>query len=240
MNEHSSKPGSRSIRAVTFDVGGTLLEPWPSVGHVYARVAEQFGLRGVSAEGLTRRFGRAWRARGGFDYSRAAWFTLIRESFAGLSKQPPEEDCCTAIFEAFAQPDAWRVYDDVKPTLIRLRDSGVRLGLVSNWDERLRPLLCALKLDPWFEVIVISHEVGRTKPDPVIFWQAAHALSLPAETILHVGDSAREDLGGAVQVGMKGLLLHRGLDGDDAAEPGSIVTLEEVTRVLSRRTADAG
>ena len=240
MNQNSFRAESRSIRAVTFDVGGTLIQPWPSVGHVYARVAERFGLRGVSPEGLTGRFGRAWRARRGFDYSRAAWYGLVKESFAGLSKQPPGDDCCAAIFEAFAEPDAWRVYDDVRPTLTRLHDSGVRLGLISNWDERLRPLLAALKLDRCFEVIVISHEVGRTKPDPALFWTAAHLFSLPAETILHVGDSAREDLGGAVQLGMHGLLLHRGVDGEEGSEPGSIVTLDEVTRVLSRRTSGAG
>ena len=50
------------IRAVTLDVGGTLIEPWPSVGHVYARVAERFGIV-CSAEGVNRSFAAAWRAR---------------------------------------------------------------------------------------------------------------------------------------------------------------------------------
>ena len=42
------------IRAVTFDVGGTLIEPWPSVGHVYAEVAAQHGWAGLSIEALNR------------------------------------------------------------------------------------------------------------------------------------------------------------------------------------------
>src|SRR5580700_10426449 len=43
------------IRAVTFDVGGTLIEPWPSVGRVYAEVAARHGLE-VAAEDLDRQF----------------------------------------------------------------------------------------------------------------------------------------------------------------------------------------
>ena len=66
----------RNIQAVTFDVGGTLLEPWPSVGHVYAEVAQRHGLPGADAAKLAEQFAAAWRARRGFDYSRAAWSEL--------------------------------------------------------------------------------------------------------------------------------------------------------------------
>ena len=33
-----------NVKAVTFDVGGTLIEPWPSVGHAYAEVAQRHGV----------------------------------------------------------------------------------------------------------------------------------------------------------------------------------------------------
>jgi FMN phosphatase YigB (HAD superfamily) len=40
-----SRPAdSRPVEAVTFDVGGTLIEPWPSVGHIYAEAASKLGL----------------------------------------------------------------------------------------------------------------------------------------------------------------------------------------------------
>src|SRR6266542_882226 len=52
----------RSTQAVTFDVGGTLIEPWPSVGHVYADVAASHGLKDISADALNRQFAEAWRA----------------------------------------------------------------------------------------------------------------------------------------------------------------------------------
>ena len=49
------------IQAVTLDVGGTLIEPWPSVGHVYAEIAARFGAPGHAPALLNRQFGEAWR-----------------------------------------------------------------------------------------------------------------------------------------------------------------------------------
>ena len=55
-----------NVAAITFDVGGTLIEPWPSVGHAYAEVAARHGVH-VAPEEITQRFVEAWRQRGEFD-----------------------------------------------------------------------------------------------------------------------------------------------------------------------------
>ena len=197
------------LRAVSFDVGGTLIEPWPSVGHIYAEVAERFGIMGIAPEQLNRQFAMAWKARRKFGYSREAWRELVNHSFAGLWPEPPSAVCFDAMYEAFATVGGWRVFDDVRPTLAEVRAHGLKLAIVSNWDERLRPLLSELGLGECFDVIVISHETSFTKPAPEIFQRAAVALNLPAETILHIGDSWTEDFEGARAAGMKSLLLDR-------------------------------
>src|SRR5206468_3601936 len=76
----------QSIRAVTFDVGGTLIEPWPSVGHIYAEVAARHGMKGLSAVVLNRQFTAAWRARKIFNYARSEWAELVNETFRGLTE----------------------------------------------------------------------------------------------------------------------------------------------------------
>src|SRR5438309_255478 len=78
---------ARQIRAVTFDVGGTLIRPWPSVGHVYAEVAARHGCANVAAETLNTHFATAWRAKKNFDHSRRAWLDLVEKTFAGLVDQ---------------------------------------------------------------------------------------------------------------------------------------------------------
>ena len=198
-----------TIQAVAFDVGGTLIEPWPSVGHVYAEVAARFGLAGLDPAALNRGFVTAWKQRAGHDYSRAAWRSLVNETFALAGAAHPSDECFHALYHRFEQAEVWRVFEDVLPTLEALRARGIRLAVISNWDERLRPLLDTLDLARWFDVVVISHEFGSVKPAPQIFLHAAAQLNLPPEVVMHVGDGEREDTQGARRAGMQAALLDR-------------------------------
>jgi putative hydrolase of the HAD superfamily len=197
-----------SIEAVTFDAGGTLIAPRPSVGDVYAAVAAQFGVTGVSPDRLNGRFANVWHDKKEFDYSRPAWFELVRETFADRAAELPEA-FFPAVYERFAEPDVWRVYEDVIPVLENLAVRGLRLGIVSNWDERLRPLLNALKLDRYFDVMIVSCEVAFAKPSPVIFEHTSRKIGVRPEAILHIGDSVHEDLEGARLADMQSWLLGR-------------------------------
>lgn len=199
----------REIRAVTFDVGGTLIEPWPSVGHVYEEVAARFGIKGVAPEALNRRFAAAWKTRRDFDYSRAAWQEVVNQTFAGLWPEPPGRACFDAIYECFATAASWRLFDDVLPALAALKARGLRLAVISNWDERLRPLLRDLRLDIYFDAFAISHETGCTKPAPGIFLRAVAELDVPPACVLHIGDSATADVAGARTAGISATLLDR-------------------------------
>ncbi|HXR07525.1 MAG TPA: HAD family hydrolase [Candidatus Acidoferrum sp.] len=132
-------PGAVPIRAITLDVGGTLLQPWPSVGHVYAEVAARHGLQ-ISPKDLNRRFAAAWRAKKDFSHTQSGWSALVDQTFAGLVGTPPSRSFFPALYAAFSSPSAWRVYDDVLPCLEQWRRRGLKLGAISNWDDRLRPL----------------------------------------------------------------------------------------------------
>ena len=77
------------ICAVTFDVGGTLIEPWPSVGHVYAEVAARHGVNHADPAVLNRQFTAAWRGRKNFNYTRTDWADLVDQTFVGLSDVLP-------------------------------------------------------------------------------------------------------------------------------------------------------
>src|SRR6185436_14027056 len=151
------------IGGVTFDVGGTLIQPWPSVGHVYSRVAERHGYQNLPAAELNRRFSSAWAAKGTFSHSRREWQKLVNETFRGLI--PASEELFEDLYKRFGTRAAWRVFDDVPSVLDQLRARGFKLGIVSNWDERLRPLLNDVELSRYFDAFAISIEVGAAKPD---------------------------------------------------------------------------
>ena len=221
----------RQIKAVTFDAGGTLIEPWPSVGDIYAKVAAELGFSSASPGILNRQFAAAWKQKQNFDYSLDAWRKLVEESFADILAVRSE--LFAALYQRFAQPDAWRIYNDVEATLKELHRRGYRLAVISNWDERLVPLLEGLGLSRYLDAVILSVNVGATKPSPRIFQHATAKLHLPPQSVLHVGDSLEEDARGAGAAGMCALLLDR----QHASEAtGSIYSLSILLELLKTRS----
>jgi putative hydrolase of the HAD superfamily len=202
-------PSFPEIEAVTFDVGNTLITTWPSVGHIYAEAAARHGESHVTPELLQERFRAVFPGRLHLTETRAGWEQLVDEVFAGLTERPPSQTFFPEIYERFAQPEVWRIYDDVLPTLDRLAAMGLRLAVISNWDERLPRLLGRLGLASRFETLVVSCEVGHAKPDGAIFAEACRRLGLPARRILHIGDSEEMDLQGARAADLGALRIHR-------------------------------
>jgi putative hydrolase of the HAD superfamily len=219
------------IKAITFDVGGTLITPWPSVGHVYAEVAAAHGYAGLPAELLNQRFADAWKASEDFDHSRARWAALVDATFLGLIEPLPSRTFFASLFERFAEPAVWHIFDDVIPALNVLRSRGFRLGIISNWDDRLRPLLRRLRLYDYFEAVVISCEVGSPKPARIAFAQAANQLAAPPGAILHVGDSLASDVQGAKAAGFAAVCLDRQAT---QAYPGAVASLREIVELLTQ------
>jgi putative hydrolase of the HAD superfamily len=195
------------IRAVFFDVGGTLIHPWPSVGEVYARVGKRFGVN-ASPEALEQAFRSAWK-----ESKRSALTTSDKEWWRALVQRVmPEAQAgyFEALYETFAQPDAWRIFPEVFATLATCRKRRWHVGVISNWDERLRPLLDRLGLSGYFDSITVSCEVGAEKPTAEIFQAALRAAGMTPGESLHIGDSEAEDVDGARAVGMNARLVREG------------------------------
>lgn len=200
------------IRAVFFDVGGTLIRPWPSVGAVYARVGRQFGFP-ATAEAMDQAFRSAWKttkATGAVTTSdRNGWRVLVAETLVlqGLENRPGYFE---ALYDAFVQADTWEVLPGVVPALAGCRERGLHVGVISNWDDRLRPLLTNLGLASYFDSVTISCEVGAEKPNARMFQTALRAAGVAAGDALHIGDSPVEDVAGASTCGMRAGLVGAG------------------------------
>jgi len=106
-------------------------------------------------------------------------------------------------------PRQTRPFDEVPETLRQIRMRGHAIGLISNTDEDLRPFLARDGLLPLFDVVLLSFEVGRIKPDPEIFLEAARRLKLRPQDCVHVGDDVTYDVEGARAVGMTPVLIQR-------------------------------
>jgi len=83
-----------------------------------------------------------------------------------------------------------------------LRERGIRLAVVSNWDVGLHEHLAVLRLDRLVDAVVTSAEAGAPKPDTAVWRLALERLGGAApERSVHVGDSG-VDAEGAAAAGL--------------------------------------
>jgi HAD superfamily hydrolase (TIGR01509 family) len=82
-----------------------------------------------------------------------------------------------------------RLFDDVLPFMAGLRARGIKVAIVSNCDEQARGLLGSLGVTPLADALILSCEVGASKPSARIFERALEALGVSAEAALFVDDN---------------------------------------------------
>lgn len=229
-----SDNGHRRIRAVLFDLGGTLLDLRDY--SAWTAAAEELGYA-VDPDHLAHAYADAERAFDLPDLAReeaeaAYWGRIL----AGASGR--EVDVITgAKFHSAvrARNPAAEMFSDVRGCLEELKRDDRHLGVVSNsqgesWvRQRLREAGIAL----YFETVVSSGSVGVSKPDPRIFSIALEALRVKPQEAAFVGDRAEVDARGATRAGLIGVWLNREGTGfgDD---PPEITSLSELPLHLRR------
>jgi putative hydrolase of the HAD superfamily len=205
-------------RALLLDAMGTLITLRQPLGVTYAEMAARHGLR-AEPEAIGRAFARLYPqapplafpdlADGALCQAEIGWWGRLIDAvlLASAGVAAPLE-LHHQLFEAFADPALWRVYDDVPPMLERWRAAGLQLAVVSNFDSRLAGLLAGLGLAERFAAVVVSSRAGAAKPSPRPFQLALAALGATADEAWHVGDSP-EDEAGARAAGLRCLIVRR-------------------------------
>ncbi|KFI92974.1 HAD family hydrolase [Bifidobacterium stellenboschense] len=115
-----------------------------------------------------------------------------------------------------ASTNLLRLYPGAAAMLTRLREAGLTVVLVSNAQSGYtRPELRWLDLEPLFDGIVISSEVGVRKPSPDIYHIALDGvLADPGRTVM-VGNDERADILGAKGAGIDGVYLRTAISPQD-------------------------
>lgn len=229
------------IQGITFDAGQTLLEPILPPEETYHRVFQKLGYSVVFEE-VKKAFRQAWKARDhGKElqidrYSRfpegekGFWRDFVFEVMDRLNLSNHRESCFEFLYDYFRRPSAWRLFEDAKEVIPRLKQKKLKLAVISNWDSYLETLLKSLRIDVYFDAIIISAKEGIAKPSPLIFQKALKSLTLPPSSVLHVGDSLQDDWLSAKAVGMEALLLVR--QGKPPGNYPSIRSLWELLKLL--------
>ena len=217
--------------AVFFDAGETLVHPHPTFADLFARTLRGQGYD-VSAETVHERghvvferfraaaqAGELWTTS--LERSRRFWHDVygvfIRE--LGIADADGLVDVLYATFTDLAN---YRVFEDVPPVLDRLREAGIVMGVVSNFEVWLEQLLEQLRVRSYFAVSVVSGVEGVEKPDPRIFEIAMERAGVRPDVSVYVGDNPEFDVDPAHEAGMFPVLLDRRERFPDA--PGARIT----------------
>lgn len=209
-------------QVIFLDAVGTLFGIRGSVGEIYANFAAQAGVI-VNPTQLNQAFMESFYQAPKLNSSlvigdelvtleRAWWESVAAKSFAAvgvLEVFPNFSAFFQDLFDHFALADPWYVYDDVPEVLESWQQRGIKLGVVSNFDSRLYPVLEVLELAHFFDSVTISTHVGAAKPDPNIFKIALENYDLEPIQAWHIGDSWSEDVIGAEQAGLGAIWLNR-------------------------------
>ena len=233
-----TEPPTR-IRAVLFDLGGTLVDErdfggWAelargvyldlapeAIGHAFSEVEAQLDAGPFDLD----------HERGVVEY----WRRLL--SLAAETDVP--EATARRFVEARRASERERplpLFSDVRRCLDQLVAERRRLAIVSNSTSEalVRRILDRAGILGYFERVLSSGTEGVRKPDPEIFHRAVSRLGLRPPEALYVGNLPRTDALGARGAGLHSVWLHRDGTGfgDDPPEITSLLEVPLVVRSL--------
>jgi putative hydrolase of the HAD superfamily len=215
-------------RGVLLDAFGTLLTLDDPVGRLQAELAGELGVH-ASTEAVERSLAAeiayyADHCHEGRDESSLADLHVRCAAILVDELTIPVEP--GRAVQLLGGAFRYRAYDDVGPALDGLREAGVPVAVVSNADYTLPAMLASagVRADHVFS----SAATGSSKPDPGIFRAAVAALGLPAERVLHVGDTPAADGDGARAAGVAVRIIDRA----QGRAPGTIGSLTEILEMI--------
>jgi putative hydrolase of the HAD superfamily len=220
-------------RAVLLDSLGTLVE----LDSVVPRLRAELASRGFDLG--EERLGRAFGAEVAY-YVEHHTEGRDESTLAELRNR-----CAAVLLEELAVPElslpdardalvaslSFRAFPDVAPALRDLRERGLRLVVVSNWDCSLREVLDSAGVLELVDGAVSSAEAGAAKPDAAPFRAGLAAAGCGPEEAVHVGDSEENDVAGALAAGIRPVLIRRH-GSEPAGELRAIANLGELAAVL--------
>jgi HAD superfamily hydrolase (TIGR01662 family) len=202
------------VKAVLFDVDFTLIRPGPTFsGDGYRAFCERFGMAvdATAFDGAVASAAAILDTPEDTPYDAGLYVAYTRHIIEQMGGSGDRLDACAReIYAEWAACRHFELYDEVPGVLRALSAAGVRVGLVSNSHRSLASFESHFELDGLIAASVSSSEHGLMKPHPSIFRAVLDLMAVPPADALMVGDSIRHDVEGALRVGMKAALLHRG------------------------------
>ncbi|MSQ11306.1 MAG: HAD family hydrolase [Dehalococcoidia bacterium] len=238
----SKEPALPGVKAVFFDLFNTLARFWPPREEVQAQACQAFGialdtsrvdLGYAEADAYMTRENSSAPLRTRTNAQTDAFFARYEQII--LKGAGVDVDLAVAgqVWQRVRQiPYGLTLFDDVLPSLRRLRQKGLVLGMISNLNRPGDALTKELGLTGTLHFAVTSFEAQAEKPDAAIFQAAIERAGVPASEAVHVGDQVSSDVEGARGAGIRPVLMDRYGTGPRAAGCPVVHSMVELERLL--------
>lgn len=238
---------SDGVKAIFFDLDGTLRHSVPSGGDVFTDYVMTLGLQ-VDNEARLRaaRWEHMYWASSvdlrddllaHSEDTENFWIQYSQRRLVALGASPDwAAEFAPNISKhmgEFYRPESI-VPEDVRKALPQLKQAGYILGVISNRDKPFQELLQEHGIGEFFDFCLAAGEVNTYKPEPGIFEHALQRMNLSAQDVIYVGDNYYADVVGARRAGLRPILYDPlGIFPDpDCTTIKSFDELDSVIRVI--------
>jgi HAD superfamily hydrolase (TIGR01549 family) len=239
-----------SIKAILFDVGGTLRQTTKRTRdekHQFLRrMMDLIGAQGSVDEfsHLLSRRAKAYKL----------WAEQTRNELKEsdlwtkwmLPDFPAEQilDLAVSLNQLYREAIGVRViFPESRDVVLELFRRGYRLGLVSNTTSSVEvpALLKELEISGCFETVILSAVVGKRKPNPAILLDATHRMGIAPDRCAYIGDRADRDVAAARKAGFSKAIILRDRtqleqEGSDLTPDHLLTNLRELLDVFPPRS----
>ena len=201
------------VKAVLFDLGGTLVSIDNSKDpQVMKRVLKDCGFS-RSLKDVSKEWVKSWKR---LNFRQMAtlldefWLHFFLEVLVSLQIELDTEKLAKFIASHWWDYSKVSLYPDAQEMLQRLREEGLKIGLVTNGlqsdTDRILP---KVGLQGFFDVVVMVNTLRKMKPDAEVFRYALEKLQAKAPEAIFVGDEIETDYKGAQGCGLRAFLIDR-------------------------------
>jgi len=213
----------QQFKLITFDITGTLLIYRSSPAIEYSNILKKYDIE-IQLSTLEYLINKNWifmtRTHPNFGLNTGLgwenyWRTYAQNVFSrafeieNISGSIPLGSIVDELMMTYSTGETFKLQKGTIELLEYLKKVHIPLGIISNYDPRIKSMITNIGISHYFEFILSSYEVRSEKPDIKIFRKAeSYAKGSNREQFLHIGDSYLLDFKGAKNAGWSACLVH--------------------------------